>query len=795
MNDGSVIVIDVTDASMGFVLLESSDGSSFSLHTRAYVDGSECGWDGTVYYSTNYGLSWTTWDYTTQIIASSGSLCLRGIGNTTITAGISYWLITPTGSATVAASGNIEDLLDYTVVASGEHPSVGTAAFSQLFYNCSCLTSAPDIMCTSLPDQACMMMFVDCTSLVQLPRFAATSFGSLACMNIFSGCSQIKLSETQVDEYQIPYRIPYEGTGTTGSASFLNMFNSTGGTFTGTAVVNTTYYLSTSNKTSGMAVEQPTSNCGYITFSSPSSFTLKVYNGTKGWDGTIFYSTDALSWTEWNGTTTLNSSGAGKLYITGENNHLLSTGTDSRWVLTGSDIRCDGNIENLLDYRIVKEGNHPSMYIKCFDSLFSCNTALVSAPSIGSEALPAYACNMMFYNCSNLVEVPDLPATTIADYGCFGMFSGCTSLVNAPKLPATTLSGACYKQMFYGCTSLVSIPVLPATTTLPEMCYQEMFSGCTSLKLSTTASLEYQRPFRIPASGTITTVEGHALDNMFSGTGGSFTGTPSKETYYYIAEPFYFTLKSTDGLSFTLKTYNSKKNWNGTLYYSTNGTSWSTWSGTDTLTASGGTLLLRGTGNKYFSSNSSADYRWVVSSTDYTVSGNIDTLLNYSTVASGGEPSRTSGVFAYLFYGNTGLTDASQLELPQTSLSATYCYYSMFRGCTGLESAPKLPATTLASYCYNYMFYGCTSLTTAPELPATTLATYCYDSMFYNCKNLTIAPELPATTLATYCYRYMFYGCTSLTTAPDLPATTLADYCYASMFYGCTCYNARGLLL
>ena len=34
----------------------------------------------------------------------------------------------------------------------------------------------------------------------------------------------------------------------------------------------------------------------------------------------------------------------------------------------------------------------------------------------------------------------------------------------------------------------------------------------------------------------------------------------------------------------------------------------------------------------------------------------------------------------------------------------------MFQGCTGLTSAPELPATTLANDCYNSMFQGCTGL-------------------------------------------------------------------------------------
>ena len=73
-----------------------------------------------------------------------------------------------------------------------------------------------------------------------------------------------------------------------------------------------------------------------------------------------------------------------------------------------------------------------------------------------------------------------------------------------------------------------------------------------------------------------------------------------------------------------------------------------------------------------------------------------------------------------------------------------------------------LEKTKLAGSCYRYMFSGCTGLTSAPELPATTLASACYRSMFYGCTGLTSAPELPATTLAGNCYRYIFYGCTNI---------------------------------
>ena len=131
------------------------------------------------------------------------------------------------------------------------------------------------------------------------------------------------------------------------------------------------------------------------------------------------------------------------------------------------------------------------------------------------------------------------------------------------------------------------------------------------------------------------------------------------------------------------------------------------------------------------------------------------------------------------------ITSLRSFDLEQTTL-ANSCYRNMFRGCTGLTSAPELPATTLAANCYNSMFYGCTGLTSAPDLPATKLAVFCYMNMFSGCTGLTSAPELPATTLATSCYNSMFRGCTGLTSAPELPATTLATSCYRSMFSGCT---------
>ena len=55
------------------------------------------------------------------------------------------------------------------------------------------------------------------------------------------------------------------------------------------------------------------------------------------------------------------------------------------------------------------------------------------------------------------------------------------------------------------------------------------------------------------------------------------------------------------------------------------------------------------------------------------------------------------------------ITSLISFDLEHTTL-ATHCYSNMFKGCTGLTSAPELPATTLAVNCYSNMFNGCTKL-------------------------------------------------------------------------------------
>ena len=249
----------------------------------------------------------------------------------------------------------------------------------------------------------------------------------------------------------------------------------------------------------------------YITFSSPSSFTLAVNDATKHWDGTLEYSTDTSTWSTWDGTTRLSAfdnDGEYVLYLRGTGNTVITGSNQNyKWILTGSDIACIGNIENLLDYATVESGAHPTMASYCYSN--------------------------MFRDCAHLAKAPALPATTLASNCYRSIFNRCTSLTQAPALPATTLANNCYYYMFRGCTSLTQVPALPATT-LANNCYYNMFQGCTALKLSSTQTGEYTIAYRIPSSGTGTTATS-ALSNMFTSTGGTFKGTPSINTTYYLS--------------------------------------------------------------------------------------------------------------------------------------------------------------------------------------------------------------------------------------------------------------------
>ena len=296
-------------------------------------------------------------------------------------------------------------------------------------------------------------------------------------------------------------------------------------------------YMKTEEGYINIPVSFKPSGKSYLTFSSLNSFTLAVYDKNKHWNGIIEYFASNNTWITWDGTSALSAvadDGEYVLYLRGIGNTVISCGIyDYRWILTGSNIACIGNIENLLDYATVESGGHPIMANSCYSYMFIDCTSLTQAPNLPATTLADHCYNSMFYGCTSLTQAPNLPATTLAN-SCYSyMFSNCTSLTQAPNLPATTLANHCYNGMFRSCTSLTQVPNLPATT-LANSCYSGMFIDCTSLKFSSTQSDEYTQEYRIPSFGD--GVEAvNSLFEMFTSTGGTFTKKPEINTTYYLS--------------------------------------------------------------------------------------------------------------------------------------------------------------------------------------------------------------------------------------------------------------------
>lgn len=195
--------------------LEFSSANPFSVSAPK-------NWDGKIEYTNGRG--WKTWDGSTIAsgeIENNHCIYLRGTRNSKITgvnSSNAKWSIIGTN---ISCNGDIDLLLDYSTVKSGNRPSMASYCYAYMFYGCTGLTAAPSLPATTLKSNCYSAMFY--------------------------GCKKIKLSSTASGTYTKEYRIPKSGTGTTAADATYNMFANTRGTFTGTPQINTTYYLDKSN--------------------------------------------------------------------------------------------------------------------------------------------------------------------------------------------------------------------------------------------------------------------------------------------------------------------------------------------------------------------------------------------------------------------------------------------------------------------------------------------------------------------------------------------------------------------
>lgn len=245
-----------------------------------------------------------------------------------------------------------------------------------------------------------------------------------------------------------------------------------------------------------------------LRFTSAGSQTLGIDTTKLGTVTPSFeYSTDnGNTWTAWTVSRPISFGNGTDLYLRGSNTVLAKGGVNyTNFVFsTNSPVNCSGNIMHLYDY----------------------TQDLTAFPSVSGSG-SSRGVKFLFQNCTQLVTPPDLPAIAldVNGYTYYYMFAGCTSLITSPSLPATTTWASAYEGMFNGCTSLTKIPQLKANALVSMNAGYEMFKNCTSIKMSTTQEGEYINTYDFGGVSA-------QINNMFAGTGGTFTtGIPPQILY------------------------------------------------------------------------------------------------------------------------------------------------------------------------------------------------------------------------------------------------------------------------
>ena len=357
----------------------------------------------------------------------------------------------------------------------------------------------------------------------------------------------------------------------------------------------------------------------------------------------------------------------------------------------------------------------------------------------------------MFKGCTNLISAENLALVSLtATTDCYyAMFSGCTSLTTAMEtLPAMTLASLCYNIMFAGCTSLVKAPKLPATEPVSG-CYNKMFQGCSSLNeiwadLRTTSSTAYTQLW---VDGVATDGTFHRKLDITTNWARATNGIP---VGWDVADLNYFTVVAID---------NCRIKASGSYFRSIDGGTW-------VLTASDTYVDLEAGEEMRMStwSDPSNDYYITFNGSTgrFSVKGDIQSL-NYRDNWCDDSPTKAYA-FKRLFDGVSGLTSIDDLVLPTTSAS-TQSYCAAFRN-TSITSIPDnfLPATTIGTSGYSYMFQYCTGLTDCSNvvLPDASMTSWSCGWMFAGCTGMTDSPKLMTVSSSGYGYGAMFSGCTSL---------------------------------
>ena len=221
----SVTIQQSHDYSQDYLTFEALESGTFTLTIPAEIDTT---YMTSISYSTDNGSTWTTTQVdataqtiTTPTIAQGGKVLWKGEGSALAKGYNNYSRFTSTGNFN--ASGNIMSLLygdnfvNQTELASGSSynfaylfrgglisaanlilpaTTLANYCYSNMFYNCTSLTTAPELPATTLAGYCYYQMFYGCTSLTTAPTLPATTLSESCYQHMFSGCTSLTTAPT-----------------------------------------------------------------------------------------------------------------------------------------------------------------------------------------------------------------------------------------------------------------------------------------------------------------------------------------------------------------------------------------------------------------------------------------------------------------------------------------------------------------------------------------------------------------------------------------------------------------------
>lgn len=362
-------------------------------------------------YSVNFG-DWkdVVADAEVKFGGDKGDLRLRGKNNLKGTAGsvgnysqISF--VTP--DVDVACTGDIRTLLNYE---NYENVATESARFNYLFYNCTQLTSAPNLPATKLADRCYSYMFYGCINLKTVPTLPAMKMLSGGYRSMFQGCTSLENAPDlpATDLANFCYAFMFKG---------CTKLNKAPDKLPALTMASSCYSEMFRDCTSLTAAPNlPATKLAENCYSG-------MFWGCKGLEKAPELKAKSL-----------------------EESCYLSMFYGCTSLTAAPDLPAT---------KLAKT---------CYTTMFySCSKLETGPKELLATTLAERCYASMFSSCTSLKTVPDLPATTL-EKGCYtSMFSGCTSLVNAPALPAMTLAENCYQGMFSSCTNLSSVKMLASS--------------------------------------------------------------------------------------------------------------------------------------------------------------------------------------------------------------------------------------------------------------------------------------------------------------------------------------------